>query len=230
MDIFLILIICFIAFCVFRSYLRGTIICILDTVSLLLAAIIATSFFDRVVFILYSTEFYSAAKKSITGMMNFNMIMANDTKNAEIVDNSLVLPKIIADFMAENNVDEVIKNMGINSYDEFVIDVFMHLMLITLAFALVLVGAYLFIYILRIMIMPYINVVSFGTPDKVISMILGIIKGCIHIFIMLALVPLLFTEFNYQEIFEAICNSPVLNYIYNINPILRRLLDCIALN
>ncbi len=224
MDIFLILIICFLVFFMFRSYLRGTIICVLDTVALLISAIIATSFFDQFVYFLYSTSFYSGAKKSISGMMNFNMIMANNTGSTEIVDNTIMLPTVIADFIEKNNTPYVFSNMGVDNYDEFIVDVFMHLIIITLAFAIVFLAAFLVMYILRIMVMPYINVISFGKVDKVISVILGFVKGMLCIFIILALVPLLFTEFNYQNVFEVVCNSPTINYLYNINPILNGLL------
>ncbi len=229
MDIFLILIIIFMAFVAFRSYLRGALISFIDTASLFIATVIATSFFDQFVYFLYTTNFYRDAKKSIAGMMDFNTILANNNSSSEIVGNVFVIPTVIQKFGERNNTPDVYSRIGVNSFDEYITDVFTHIIIITLAFAIVFAIAYVIMYLVRILIIPHLHIIALGKVDKCISIFLGIIKSVIYLFLFVTLIPLLFTEFNYYDIYVSVCNSPILNYLYNLNPILTELLSSVSL-
>ncbi len=229
MDIFLILIIMFVAFNAFRSYLRGALICIIDTIALLLATILATSFFDQFVYLLYTTDYYKAIKDSVSSMMDYNTIMANNNNTSVIIQNNFVMPRVIQEFVDKNNTVEIYNRIGVKNYDAYITDVFAHLIIVSITFAIVFFIAYVIMYLVKIVAIPRIRVVSLGPVDKYISIGLGVVKSVIFMFLALTFVPLLFTEFNYDKIYSIICNSPILNFLYNLNPIITQLLSDVTL-
>lgn len=231
MDFLLILLIFFMFFCILRSYLRGSIISLMDVIALLISTILGTSLFKIVAHFLYTTSLYLKTRNAIYGMINFNSIMgANDKDLSATFSKDFALPSIISNFIDANNTPQVYNNNGIDNYDEYIVDVFTHIIIVTVAFVMIFLLVYLILNILRIIIMPHIKIVSFGVLDKVIACLLGAIKGCILTFVGLSFIPILFIEFNFQSVYNAICSSSIVMNLYNIDPIIQALLKGIYLN
>ncbi len=180
---------------------------------------------------LYTTKLYTGASKGFAGMLNFNSIMENSKSQFDsIATADIVVPNIISDFFNKNNTLEVYKNNGIESFDDYIIEVFTHIIIVSVAFLLIFIVAYFIFNLLRIIIMPHINIVSFGIADSIIACILGFVKGVIIIFLGCAFVPVSFIQFNYATIYNMICSSPALLFFYNNNIIIKSLLNGINLS
>lgn len=221
MDFFLMLIIILTLFFIIRTYLRGAIVGIIDVFMLSASTFIAVILHNNLSFFMYTTGIYKNSREAITSMMNYNSIMSNGTEHFEVI------PNVIFNFTKSNIPDVVLENASNSIYEEYLIDILSHLVVATETFLLVFATCYFLLHILRVIIMPAITIVEFGIPDKIISIIIGLIKSILIIFIVLAIIPILLVEFNYENVFNVITNSPILSFFYNIDPIIKSLLNSI---
>ncbi len=165
---------------------------------------------------MYTTDVYVDARNAIMGMLNYNSILTHDGTIEK-----LEAPKVILDFIREYSKS----SSGTSNYEEILVNMFTHLIIISFSFLLVFAAAYFFAHILRVLIMPHLKVIEFGTTDKVIGVIIGFIKSMLFIFIFIAITPMFLVEFNYETFFGAISDSRVLDFLYSIDPVLKSLLE-----
>lgn len=226
MDIFAVIIIFFIAFSMLRGYLRGTFMCLIDIGSFFVAIFIAVLASNPLGHKFYTTSFFTDVKKSVTGIVNLNAIIATDSNvNKTIFIENMKAPDIITNFVLSNNNTLTYELLGVSDFEEYIVQVFLYIIMRTIAFFLVFFALYFIIYMIKISVVPYFDFAKFGLPDALISVLLGAVKSFIIIHLILLFIPALFVQFNYQSIYSVINDSFVLTYLYNENPLLKIFLN-----
>lgn len=226
MDIYVFIILFIIVFSIFRSYLRGTFMGLLDLLSYFISIGIALVSSNKLGHLFYTTNFYADVQKSITGIVNFNAILSAESiteKTAFIYE--LSAPNVINNYILANNNPMTFELLGVSTFEEYVTSVFMYLIMRTIAFFLVFFLVFFIIYLIKLSIIPYMNFTKFGITDSLISIIIGFIKGVTIIYLALLFVPALFAQFNYISLYTAINDSQILTILYNNNPLLNSFLS-----
>lgn len=226
MDIFAVIVIFFIAFSMLRGYLRGTFMCLLDLGSFILSIIVAVLASNQLGHKFYTTSFFSDVKKSITGIVNLNAILATDSNVSRTVFiENMKAPDIITNFVLSNNNELTYELLGISTFEEYIVQIFLYIIMRTIAFFIIFLILYFVIYMIKLSVIPYFDFARFGILDVCISVFLGAAKSFIIINLILLFIPALFVQFNYQSIYSVINDSFVLSYLYNENPLLKIFLN-----
>lgn len=216
MDIFLIISGIFVMYQVLRCFLRGTIISLIDLLILLISTIIATSLFGRLSFLFYTTDIYTDARKAIVGMLNYNSII-----NHEGIITEVVAPDVLMEFIREC----VAAAPSTQTFEAIIINLLTNLIVVSTAFLMIFIISYFLLYIVKVIVMPQLKIIEFGTPDKIISIFIGIIKSFTIFYLVMAVLPVIFIEFNYEVAYQTLHDSKTLNFLYNSDPIIKSLFN-----
>lgn len=224
MDIFAFFVLAFIAFSMFRAYLRRTFMCLLDIASYFISITIALFVSNPLGHAMYTTKFYTDVKKSISGIVNFNAILASSEssiKQKTLFIENLNAPSIITDFVVKNNNSVVYEVLGVKSFEEYITAIFMYIIMRTIAFFISFAILYFIIYLIKLSLVPYIDFNNFGLLDSAISVVLGAVKALVVIYLILLFIPALFVQFNYLSLYSVINESVTLSFLYDSNPLLK---------
>lgn len=129
----------------------------------------------------------------------------------------LSLPKMIKDSLIENNNVEVYKAMAVNSFKEYLINAISVMVINTIAYAICFVGIFILLFVLSRVLDIISKLPLLNEVNKISGLAVGVLMGCIKVWIFFLVVTSFSTSPFGESIFEMINESPILSFIYNNN-------------
>lgn len=134
------------------------------------------------------------------------------------------LPQFLKDSLLENNNTTIYEELGVNSFPQYVASYISRMVLNLIAFLVTFLIAIIIVKALMFAVNIIGELPVLGLINHVGGGVLGLVLGLVIIWLGFLIITLLYTTEAGQACFEMIEKSSLLTFLYDVNPLLGRLL------
>lgn len=200
-----------------KGFIRIALSLVVTIISLILALILSPMVSE---FIKEKTPIYDTVKKQMNSYVSEYLegtIDSASSQTQETAINKLNLPTSIKDKLISGNTDKIKQNMGVDKFSEYVSESLTD----TLVNAVSILGLFIVIKLLLRVLILMADIISrlpiIHGINKSLGGIIGLAEGLLIIWVVcIGLTAISGTAIG-TEIFAAIGENPILNFIYNNN-------------
>ena len=147
-----------------------------------------------------------------------NMEIPRDMQQEAI--NAADLPDIFKDLLAVNNNSEIYEELGVNTFAQYVGSFLAKVIINIISY----LGTFLIATIILRAIIFALDIVAelpvFGLINRLAGGVIGFVGAAIIVWILFAVVTLLYTTVIGKDIYQAIQGNGILKFLYDNNPIM----------
>ncbi|MDO5541215.1 MAG: CvpA family protein [Eubacteriales bacterium] len=231
MNLFTIIILIIFALFILKGYRRGFIRSLASAFSLVISIVIvnmATPYVTE--FLETQTPVYDYILKrceDVFSVEDMQLTAVQEEQQNEVIDN-LALPKVLRNFLKENNTPEYYGKMAVKSFSEYIQKYMASLILNICSFVvtLILVMSFVSLIVMTLDLVARLPIIK--GVNQILGLGLGFFQGLIIVWIIFLIITIFSQSYIGRELMQMIVDSPILSRIYDTNVLLNFLQNTIS--
>lgn len=224
MNLFTIIVLIIFALFILKGYRRGFIRSLASAFSLIISIVIVNMATPYVAeFLETQTPVYDyileRCEEVFSVEEDIQVSAAREEQQNEIIDN-LPLPKVIQNFLKENNTPEYYGKMAVKSFSEYIQKYMASLILNICSFVvtLILVMSFVSLTVMTLDLVARLPIIK--GVNQILGLGLGFFQGLIIVWIIFLVITIFSQSYIGRELMQMIVESPILSKIYDTNILL----------
>lgn len=233
-NLLLVVVICYLTFCVWNGYRKGLMKMALS-VTVLFAAIFVSKMVSPYVeeYLNKETKIYEQVYENtddyVKGVLEEKLGGLFSVADEAYVIEKLPLPTYIKTALTKNNKQEIYEKLGVSAFEEYISSALAEFIVTAIAYVITFLVVWIGIFILSKLLESIVRLPILNGINRFSGAAIGFLKGMIVLWILCLVVTATASTQTGQNILKMIDESQILSAIYNHNYLMRWVTEVVNL-